>query len=445
MQILSSQSSPPISRLPSPPPLNSKEVERNTEETQLSNQRIEGFIVETAQSSDQHNIDSAIKMGRDPQVDQAFPWLAQTENSILKYLDSITANLNRVYGGLDQLEPKILYLVLPVCMLSLSFSIYAMSTLQRKPNHQSTQILGNLLGQINQREQAYSNIPNRLDLIEAELNQMSRSLHQSGSKDLYPAFSIHAFFLFLSVCVISALWKKLNNQSEYIQALQKKLIECETKLREMVQDSQDEKSRMINTFDNKLSNQSEYAEALQNKLTELETNLRELIISSVSNLNQGLNSQSEQIQTLRSEFNLLDNRFHLKNQMFNWKNIDGKPTTLSGYSLDIEVLHASIDDSFFLTDINWVRGIARNHAGFFIPHNEKLVREYKPGRFVKFSNGEMRKIIRTEPSGSVYLNIFLEGNPLDPEKVGLPSSYSIVKFGEPPTLEVGNLSSSCAT
>jgi len=85
------------------------------------------------------------------------------------------------------------------------------------------------------------------------------------------------------------------------------------------------------------------------------------------------------------------------------------------------------DDSFFLTDFNWTRGVARNWAGFFLPYTEKNYREYSPGRFVKFASGYERRILRSQPGGQ-YLNIYIEGDPLDPEKVGLPSSYSVRDF-----------------
>jgi len=116
------------------------------------------------------------------------------------------------------------------------------------------------------------------------------------------------------------------------------------------------------------------------------------------------------------------------NEQYDFKIISCASNQIS--FVDGEVLHVpgSINDSFFLTDNNWSRGVARNWAGFFVPNTEKSSREYRPGRFVKFVNGDLRKVIRTEPAG-LYLNIFLEGNPLNPEKAGLPSSYSVGDYG----------------
>jgi hypothetical protein len=83
------------------------------------------------------------------------------------------------------------------------------------------------------------------------------------------------------------------------------------------------------------------------------------------------------------------------------------------------------DDSFFLTDNNWIHGIARRWAGFFVPNAQKFADEYKAGRLVKFANGETREIIRSDPSG-LYLNIYLNGDPLNPEKVGLPTKFVVM-------------------
>ncbi len=90
------------------------------------------------------------------------------------------------------------------------------------------------------------------------------------------------------------------------------------------------------------------------------------------------------------------------------------------------------DDSFFLTDNHWVRGIARGWAGFFVPYTPKFYNEYKVGRIVKFANRETREIIRVKPNG-LYLNIYLNGDPLDHEKVGLPTRFVVVdKAGHNP-------------
>jgi hypothetical protein len=92
-----------------------------------------------------------------------------------------------------------------------------------------------------------------------------------------------------------------------------------------------------------------------------------------------------------------------------------------------EVLHVpeTADNAFFLTDQNWVNGIARRWAGFFVPNNKKFRGEYRPGRIVQFANLSTRRIVRTEMNG-IYLNIFVEGDPLNPEEVGMPNSFSVL-------------------
>jgi hypothetical protein len=89
-----------------------------------------------------------------------------------------------------------------------------------------------------------------------------------------------------------------------------------------------------------------------------------------------------------------------------------------------------VSESFFLTDNNWLRGIARNWAGFFLPNTSDFARDFQPGRYVLLGDGSVRKIIRVEFNGP-YLNIFLEGEPLDADKVGLPSHFRIIA-GEVP-------------
>lgn len=97
--------------------------------------------------------------------------------------------------------------------------------------------------------------------------------------------------------------------------------------------------------------------------------------------------------------------------------------------VDREVLHVPepIHSDPFFTDTNWVRGVARKWAGFFVLAAEKSSHQYKPGRFVKLGNGDIRKIIRMESGDERYLNIYLDGAVLDSEKVGLPSEFTVIE------------------
>lgn len=91
------------------------------------------------------------------------------------------------------------------------------------------------------------------------------------------------------------------------------------------------------------------------------------------------------------------------------------------------VLHVpgTVNENFFVTDVNWEHGIARNWAGFFVPSTEKFSGIYKLGKQVRFPDGNVRRIIRVERYGE-YLNVYIDGDPLSPEKVGLPSTFIVI-------------------
>ncbi len=93
-----------------------------------------------------------------------------------------------------------------------------------------------------------------------------------------------------------------------------------------------------------------------------------------------------------------------------------------------DVLHApgSLNEAFFVTDFNWERGIARHWAGFHVPHTDEYTSRYQTGSFVAFRNGETRRIVRIEQFGA-YLNVYVEGDVLNPDAVGLPSGFVVTK------------------
>ncbi len=244
MQILSSQLS--SIHQSSSASLSNSEGMKETEDEQILEQQIRIPRGETSQSPDHQNINLAIKKIRDPeelpnplQIDQASQQPEKIESSVINRLNSMATNLNRMYGQLDQMESKFLHLVLPASALSLFFCIYADNIFQRKPNNQYMQMLGNLLGQIEQTpvqpEHIDDSTLNRLTLMETELNRISGWLNQTQSKGLHLAFSVGAFSLFLSLCVIGILIKKSNNQliqskdqSSKIKGLRKELTELKT-------------------------------------------------------------------------------------------------------------------------------------------------------------------------------------------------------------------------
>lgn len=80
--------------------------------------------------------------------------------------------------------------------------------------------------------------------------------------------------------------------------------------------------------------------------------------------------------------------------------------------------------SFYLTDENWINGVARHYAGFFVPNEPLYEKWYIAGAIVQFNDGQERQIAEVRKSGP-YLNVFLDGKPLDPKKAGRPNTYSI--------------------
>jgi hypothetical protein len=81
---------------------------------------------------------------------------------------------------------------------------------------------------------------------------------------------------------------------------------------------------------------------------------------------------------------------------------------------------------FFRTDGNWINGIARRWAGFFT-HNTLVNRtNFKVGNTVIFSNGDKRAIVSATENGT-FLNIWVDGEILKPEDVGLPSKYKVLQ------------------
>ncbi|KTD63701.1 acyltransferase [Legionella santicrucis] len=96
--------------------------------------------------------------------------------------------------------------------------------------------------------------------------------------------------------------------------------------------------------------------------------------------------------------------------------------TYSVYSINLK--RPSITP-YYLTDQNWLNGINRNVAGFFVRNSPLNMELYKIGKLVKFSDGVSREIIQVGGTAT-YLNIFLSGAPLDGKKVGFPHKIEVV-------------------
>ncbi|RBY89828.1 hypothetical protein [Blastococcus sp. TF02A-26] len=77
-----------------------------------------------------------------------------------------------------------------------------------------------------------------------------------------------------------------------------------------------------------------------------------------------------------------------------------------------------------LTDTYWTRGVANDTAAFFVPNTVRNQEEFEDARAVRFSDGVVRTIRAVEPNGP-WLDIRLEGPPLDPAVAGAPNSFTL--------------------
>lgn len=73
-------------------------------------------------------------------------------------------------------------------------------------------------------------------------------------------------------------------------------------------------------------------------------------------------------------------------------------------------------NNFFITDVNWNQGIARNWAGFFVPNRPIYVTMFTVGSDLQVSEDQKRRIISQKSNGN-YLNIYLDGAPLRVQSV----------------------------
>ena len=106
--------------------------------------------------------------------------------------------------------------------------------------------------------------------------------------------------------------------------------------------------------------------------------------------------------------------------------VAGKPLDpkVHGIPKDFRVVDAAVaevEDRFLVTDAYWDRSVARRWAGFFVDAQKP---GYAVDRMVTLKNGESRRITRLEQKGP-YLNVYLEGAPLDPAVHGIPPEYAV--------------------
>ena len=92
--------------------------------------------------------------------------------------------------------------------------------------------------------------------------------------------------------------------------------------------------------------------------------------------------------------------------------------------VDEDVLRTRTEEDFYLSDENWIHGIRRHHAGFFVPNRKPFTAMYQIGTIVRLSDSDRRRIIGIHSDGP-YLNVDLEGETLDPLAVGSPSGFRV--------------------
>lgn len=81
---------------------------------------------------------------------------------------------------------------------------------------------------------------------------------------------------------------------------------------------------------------------------------------------------------------------------------------------------------FFITDRNWSRGVGRTSAAIFLPDRPEISSLLMGAKKIKFTNDEVREVVRVEVVGD-YINVFFKGGGLDGDKVGLPNEIEVIK------------------
>jgi hypothetical protein len=82
--------------------------------------------------------------------------------------------------------------------------------------------------------------------------------------------------------------------------------------------------------------------------------------------------------------------------------------------------------SFNLTDNNWINGISLSKSGFFVENNFLNRQSFNVDDSIEFSHSGKRNIVNLT-YGNKYINIFVDGEKLDPIKDGYPNKIKLVK------------------
>lgn len=78
-----------------------------------------------------------------------------------------------------------------------------------------------------------------------------------------------------------------------------------------------------------------------------------------------------------------------------------------------------------LSDGNWLNGISRRWNVFFVEATSFNESTLVAGKYVQFSNGEVRQIEKVQYNGTKYLNVYFTGSGLDGNSVGYPNTITV--------------------
>ncbi|MBT9302453.1 hypothetical protein [Pseudomonas sp. TAE6080] len=84
------------------------------------------------------------------------------------------------------------------------------------------------------------------------------------------------------------------------------------------------------------------------------------------------------------------------------------------------------DISFYVTDSNWTKGIAKKWAGFYLHNTPENLATFKIGSTVQFPDKTTRKIINITTSNET-INVFVDGDILTARKVGFPFKFIVIE------------------
>jgi hypothetical protein len=78
-----------------------------------------------------------------------------------------------------------------------------------------------------------------------------------------------------------------------------------------------------------------------------------------------------------------------------------------------------------ISDLNWSHGVARNWSGLVLAASADA-KVLQSGKSIRFANGEVRSINRVESAGK-FMNVFLEGMPLNGNLIGYPNKLEVIE------------------